>query len=108
MIKLLNGVNLEFLQSFVFGYQQNKNIVTWEIKGISNVVKNWNSNAYKNLILHLLFDKNRQTNEESWFDLFNLRYKKLIFYVFQVLNLNIKCLWKNCDFVLLMLFKFPL
>ena len=56
-----------YLQSFVFELQQNKEIVTWEIEWISNIVKLWTLNAHKNLIWlsgrDFLFDKGRQTYE---------------------------------------------
>ena len=52
---------------FVFELQQNKEIATWEIEWISDIVNLWTLNAHKNLIWlsgrDFFIDKGRQTYE---------------------------------------------
>ena len=56
-----------YLQLFALELQQNKEIATWEIEWISNVVRIWVSNAHKKLIWisgrDFFIDKGRQTYE---------------------------------------------
>ena len=79
-----------YLQLFVFELQQNKEIATWEIEWISNVVKIWISNAHKNLIWlsyrHFFFDKCRKSYKESCITFSYLRFKKKNFYEFLTRN----------------------